>query len=184
MRAGAPRGGLLVWGMTPNGLPKRWWLPPLLWTAAFLAVLIPALVFSATAREVAAKGLMNILGLLATPFILETVTALAGLALVLAWNQWRIQKDGDGWVYLAKTEPDPASLAAGADKAEHRLAAVVLAEKPDSALDFEARLAVAEGYLELGLGREALEHLDMLAPDEQAHERAAALRVKAASLAA
>lgn len=169
--------------MTPTGLPKRWWLAPLLWSLAFLAALTLALVFSATAREVVAKGMMNIFGLLATPFILETFTAIVGLTLVILWNQWRIQKEGDGWVYLAKTEPDAVSVEAGADKAERRLAAVVLPEKPDAALDFEARLAVAEGFLELGLGREALEHLDLLTPEEQAQARAAALRVKAASLA-
>ena len=168
--------------MTPNALPKRWWLPPLLWSLAFLAGLIYTCASSETAREVVGKAVKNLVGLLATPFILEATTALVGLTIVVLWNQWRIQQEGDGWVYLAKTEPDAARVEAGADKAEHRLAAVVVSEWPDAELDFEARLAVAEGYLELGLGREALEHLSLLSAEEQAHEKAAALRLKASAL--
>lgn len=165
--------------MDTTALPKRWWLPPLLWSLAFLAGTLIVLASSATAREVVGIAVKNLVGLLATPFILEATTAIIGLTIVVLWNQWRIQKEGDGWVYLARTEPDAASVEAGADKAERRLAAVVLPEPPDAELGFEARLAIAEGYLELGLQKEALEHLAMLSSDEQSHEKATALRRKA-----
>lgn len=158
--------------MARTALPPRWWLAPLLYAVAALAAGVAVLAISATAREVVGRAFSMLVGALATPFILESVTALAGLVIVITINQWRLNREGDGWVYLAKTEPDADSVAAGADPATQRLEAVVLPEAPDAAVDFESRLAVAEGYLELGLAREALEHLDRLDAREQTHERA------------
>jgi uncharacterized membrane protein len=165
--------------MVRNPLPPRWWLAPLLYTLAGLAGLGVVLAVSATAREVVAKAVMMLAGALATPFILETATALFGLVLVILINQWRLQREGDGWVYLAKTEPDARSVADGADPATRRLEGVILPEKPDAAVDFEGRLAMAEGYLELGLAREALDQLDRLSPAEQALERVRLARAAA-----
>lgn len=167
--------------MARTALPPRWWLTPLLYAVAALAAGVTVLVFSATAREVVGRAFSMLVGALATPFILETVTAVAGLVIVITINQWRLNREGDGWVYLAKTEPDDDRLAAGADPATTRLEAVVLPEAPDAAVDFEGRLAMAEGYLELGLAREALDHLDRLSAGEQTHERAQ--RARAAALA-
>jgi uncharacterized membrane protein len=140
--------------MARTALPPRWWLTPLLYAVAALAAGVTVLVFSATAREVVSRAFSMLVGALATPFILESVTALAGLAIVITINQWRLNREGDGWVYLAKTEPD-------------------------ATVDFEGRLAMAEKYLELGLAREALDHLDQLSAEEQSHERARHARAAA-----
>jgi uncharacterized membrane protein len=158
--------------MARTALPPRWWLAPLLYTLAALAAGGTALVFSATAREVVSRALALLVGALATPFILESVTALAGLVIVITINQWRLNREGDGWVYLATTDPNGTT----ADPATARLDAV---EPPDAKTDFESRLAVAEGYLELGLAREALEHLDRFDAQEQAHERVQRARAAA-----
>jgi len=165
--------------MARTALPPRWWLVPLLYAVVALTAGVAVLAFSATAREVVGRAFSMLVGALATPFILESVTALAGLVIVITINQWRLNREGDGWVYLAKTEPDADSVAAGADPASARLEAVVLPEAPDATVDFESRLAVAEGYLELGLAREALEHLDRLDAEEQTHERAQRARTAA-----
>ena len=165
--------------MARTALPPRWWLTPLLYAVAALTGGVAVLVFSATAREVVGRAFSMLVGALATPFILETATAIAGLVIVITINQWRLNREGDGWVYLAKTEPDADRVAAGADPASARLEAVVLPEAPDAAVDFEGRMAMAEGYLELGLAREALEHLDRLSAEEQTHERARRLRSQA-----
>ncbi len=165
--------------MARTALPPRWWLTPLLYGVTALAAGIAVLVFSTTAREVVGRAFSMLVGALATPFILETATAIAGLVIVITINQWRLNREGDGWVYLAKTEPDADSVAAGADPATARLEAVVLPEAPDAAVDFEGRMAMAEGYLELGLAREALDHLDRLSAEEQTHERARRLRSQA-----
>lgn len=165
--------------MTDSSSPRRWWLAPLLFGIAILAGLAVAWKMNETAREVIAKGVMTLAGTLATPFILESSIALVGLAIVLTINQWRLQKEGDGWVYLAQTEPDAASVAAGAQTPSKRLDGVILPSIPNRAVDLEARIAIAEGYLELGLKQEALDHLQLLSEDEQQHPRARALRAKA-----
>lgn len=162
--------------------PKRWWLSPLLFTLALVTGVVIVCKVSDTAREVLAKAVMMVAGALATPFILESSIAIVGLVVVLVINQWRLQKDGDGWVYLAKTEPDAASVTAGADTPPQRLDSVVMPSAPDANLDFGARLAVVEGYVELGLAQEAMDHLKMLSPEEQRDPRAMALRTRVESL--
>ena len=142
---------------------KRWWLVPLFFTAALIALAITAWRVSETAREILAKAFFNIAGAVSTPFILEFSVAIVGLCAVLAYNQWRMHKNGDDWVYLAVTEPDP----------------VVLEQKPDLSADLEARLAIVEGYLELGLKKEALDHLDLLTATERTLPQAQTLRALA-----
>lgn len=170
--------------MSAAGEPNRsWvaWVPTLLFTALFFGTITVACVLSDIAREVLAKAVMYIVGVISTPFVLETTFALIGLFIVFAINHRRIQKEGDGWVYLAVTQPDAESVAAGAGTPAHRLDAMVLEKKPDLTEDFEGRVAIAEGYLELGLIREALEHLRLLTTDEQATERVQRLRQVAES---
>jgi hypothetical protein len=146
---------------------KGWWLVPLFFTAGLIALAITVCRVSETAQEVLTKAVFNILGAVSTPFILEVSVAIVGLCVVVAYNQWRLHKEGDGWVYLAQTEPDPASLAEGAETPPHRLDPVVLPQKPDTNTDLNARLAIVEGFLELGLKKEALEHLNLLGTDER-----------------
>ena len=93
---------------------RRWWLTPLLFSLGLLAALGTVWTVSATAREVLSKAVMMLVGALATPFILESSIAVIGLVIVVVINQRRLQKEGDGWVYLAQTEPDAKALAEGA----------------------------------------------------------------------
>lgn len=162
-----------------NPIPRSWWLTPLLSTVVLIIGLAVAWNVNETAREIIAKGIMTLAGTLATPFILESSIALVGLAIVITINQWRLHREGDGWVYLAQTEPDAASVAAGAETPAQRLDGVILPAAPDKTLDLDARIAMAEGYLELGLKQEALDHLKLLSPEEQQHPKAQALREKA-----
>jgi len=165
--------------MTEVYLSRRWWFSPLMFTIALIAAVAILCKVSETAREVLAKAVMLVVGAMATPFILETTVAIIGLVIVIAVNQRRLQKEGDGWVYLAQTEADAASVAEGAETPEKRLEGVILQEPPSGKMDLDARLAMAEGFLELGLKAEALEHLKMLSADEQKDTRVAALKIQA-----
>ena len=165
--------------MTEAHVPKRWWLSPLLFTLALIAAGWTLCAVSETAREVLAKAVMMTAGALATPFILETTFAILGLVIVVIINQWRMQKEGDGWVYMAQTEPDPDSVDAGAETPPKRLEGIILTSAPDARIGLDARIAIAEGFLELGLKPEALEHLKLLSESEQQDPRAIAARTKA-----
>ncbi len=165
--------------MTDAPFPRRWWLAPLLSFVAMVTAVVVVCKVSDTAGEVLAKAVMTMAGAMATPFILETTVALVGLVIVIAINQWRLQKEGDGWVYLAQTNPDPASVEAGADTASKRLEGVVMPVPPDREIDLNARLAIAEGYLELGLKQEALDHVALLSEEEQKNPRAEAVKIAA-----
>ena len=57
-----------------------------------------------TAHEVAVSTFGGIFGFLTTPFILEISTALLGLIIVMSYNQWLIDKEGDGWVILPEDQ--------------------------------------------------------------------------------
>lgn len=156
--------------------PRRWWLSPLIFTVVLVLATMAVWQTSETAREVLAKAVMMIAGALATPFILEISVFLFGLVAVIALNQWRMQREGDGWVYLAQTEPDAASVEAGAETPSKRLEGIILTAAPDARIDLEARLSIAEGFLDLGLKQEAREHLDLLSDEEKRDARATDLR--------
>lgn len=163
----------------PEAVPsKRWWITPLLFSIVFIAILVYAWTTSEIARELLSKSVMTLAGTVASPFILEATVALVGLVIVLTYNQWRIQKEGDGWVYLAQTEPDQASVEAGAQTPPQRLNGVILPTAPDGATGLEARIAIVEGYLELGLRQDALTHLQMLSVEEQQDPRVIATSAK------
>lgn len=162
--------------MTQTAPKGRWWVAPLLFTLACLVALAITWQVSETAREVLSKAVLMIAGALATPFILETTVAAIGLVIVLVINQIRLQREGDGWVYLAQTEPDAASVAAGAETPPQRLDGVVMPAAPDPQASLEARLAMVEGYLDLGLKQEAADHLNLLSPEEQQDPRVSRLR--------
>lgn len=142
---------------------------------AGLAALVTVWVTNETAREVLAKAFMSIAGAVSTPFILEATVALSGLVIVLCINRWRMDKEGDEWVYLAQTEPEKGD----AETPPHRLDPVVLEVPPAQLDDLYPRLSSIEGYVELGLLREALEQLDALTPDENASALAVKLRAVA-----
>lgn len=148
----------------------------MIFTVVLVLVTMAVCQTSETAREVLAKAVMMIAGALATPFILEISVFLFGLVAVIVLNQWRMEKEGDGWVYLAQTEPDAASVADGAETPAKRLEGIILTAAPDARIDLEARLSIVEGFLDLGLLEEAREHLDLLSDEEQREARAMDLR--------
>ena len=170
--------------MSEAEVSKQGWISPLIFTLAFIGGIVAVGIYSEVGREVLSKAVMFVVGVISTPFILETTFALLGLFIVIGINQWRMEKEGDGWVYMAVTVPDAASAAEGTSAPLHRLDTSVLAEKPDLAEDLEARLSVAEGYLELGLAREALDQLALLGAAEQSTERVRKIRTTAESLLA
>lgn len=167
--------------MSTTAQKGRWWVAPLLFAVACITALAITWQVSETAREVLSKAVLMVAGALATPFILETTVAALGLVIVLVINQIRLQREGDGWVYLAQTEPDAASVATGAEAPPKRLEAVVVPAALDGQISLDARIAMAEGYLDLGLKQEALEHLNLLSPDEQQDSRVQRLRSRLAS---
>lgn len=59
-----------------------------------------------TAREITLQGAANLFGFVTTPFILEATLALLGLVAVMTYNQWRLHKEGDGWVILPEDKKD------------------------------------------------------------------------------
>ena len=75
-----------------------------------LAVVVAAVLLvlnHPTAREITLQGAANLFGFVTTPFILEATLALLGLVAVMTYNQWRIHKEGDGWVILPEDKKDP-----------------------------------------------------------------------------
>lgn len=98
---------LPVWskeGVMPDDHPrlpaKGWWITPLVFVLFFIAAIVTVCVVSEEGRELAAKSFMTITGYLATPFVLETATALMGLVAVLVFNEWRRAKDGPDYVEM------------------------------------------------------------------------------------
>lgn len=136
-------------------------LGPLIGFALFSGGVAALLVWNATAREVARDALQLLFGIVSTPFVLETTLALVFLIGLLAWNHWRLHKDGDGWVYLMSRETNDPDLPA---KITQRLQSVVLTEKPAPLDPGQLETGVVEGYLELGMAAQAREELGS-APD-------------------
>jgi hypothetical protein len=149
---------------------------PVVWTVIGIAALIALLVLNATAREVAAATTRTLVGLFTTPFILEGTVAMVGVLLVLGINRWRLDKEGDGWVYLVTQEPDSAAGKVPAAITQ-RLQGIVMQEKPETMDEAGIARAKVEGFLELGMAAQAAEALsecDSL-PDD---ELTAALRIR------
>jgi hypothetical protein len=147
-----------------------------LWVGGIAAVLITVALSSPTAAEVIRDAFAYLLAFFGTPFILESSVAVIGIIIVITINHYRMQKEGDGWVYLAV--PDQDGPGAEGDP-PHRLEAVVLKEKLDTLDDIDAKLGAIEGFLDLGLPQEALSHLQSLQAEEQALPKAITLRDQA-----
>lgn len=147
-----------------EGHNRWWWLVPLAFVALLIAGMVAVCMFSEIGREVLYKAVMYVLGFLSTPFILETSTLLVGLFVVVFINHLRMSKEGDDWVVMevpVKKDEDLES------SKSHRLEET----KPAISADFDSRLAVIEGYLELGMAREALDELQLLSPEEKKEDR-------------
>ena len=98
-----------------------WWLESLLWTLGIAVAVGVAAYVNETVREVVAQGLAYLFVFLSTPFVLETTTAFIGLCVVIAINNRRLEREGDGWVEMEIKQPDTADVPgigkAPADKA-------------------------------------------------------------------
>lgn len=79
---------------------RREWLEPLLWTLGMAAIVVVAGVFNLTVREALLQGLAYLFTFLTTPFVLEATTAFVGLCIVMAINNRRLAREGDGWVLM------------------------------------------------------------------------------------
>jgi hypothetical protein len=139
--------------------------------------LAAALVFSESAREVAWLTFRALLGIVSTPFILESTVAMLCLLVVLAINKHRLDKEGDGWVYMMVQEPDGKDGKALPKAITQRLQGTVMKEKPEPLDEALTERSVVEGFLELGMAAEAQRELDAWEdlPDDAA---TSALRVR------
>ncbi|MCB1224483.1 MAG: hypothetical protein KDK99_01620 [Verrucomicrobiales bacterium] len=121
---------------------------------AVVCALLGLMVWSETAREVLSTAFWHAAKVVTTPFILEATLAAFGLLVVMAFNRWRIGREGDGWVHLEV--PDQKETATDPP---HRLQGVVVDEPLDPATAIRAGQEVVDGFLELDLAQEALEAL-------------------------
>jgi hypothetical protein len=134
----------------------RWIIVPLAWLVLVAAGITALLVTSETAREVTLDSLQLAFSIVTTPFILESLSAMLFLLGLLAYNRWRLQKEGDGWVYLMTQESEVVGNGPGATRQIH---SVILPHRPEPVNEDEDEAGVIEGYLELGLAAQALQEL-------------------------
>lgn len=132
----------------------RWIITPLVLFLLCVAVITAVLVLSPTAREVTVESLQLVFAIVTTPFILETLSAALFLLGLLAYNRWRMHKEGDGWVYLMTQETTVPGTAT------RQVHSMILPTKPEPVNTDEDEAGVIEGYLELGLAAQALEELN------------------------
>lgn len=148
---------------SPTATRHLW---PWLWTLLSVAGFTALLIYSPSAREITRDAVAMLFSIFATPFILETTVAIIGLVIVLTYNQWRLNKEGDGWVYMVTNEEEEGgSSSTAVQKAQlpkaitQRLQGVVLKDKPEPLDESQAIAGVIEGYLELGMPSQALDEL-------------------------
>jgi len=97
-----PPFGAMLRTMKALFTPKR--LLQALAVVVGVVALVLAVRQNATAREVVWEAFAGLFGFLTTPFVLEASVAIGGLIAVVSYNQWRISREGDGWVTLSETE--------------------------------------------------------------------------------
>jgi len=120
------------------------------------------------------EWLGTIIGIMTTPFFMETTFAILGLVIVVSLNTWRQRKDGDEFVYLEQVSgPDvPAHLPDHAKWAIYR-------EKP---LDREnpSLFEQAEGALAIGDYSAASEWIGAMESTELTQPETLEIRLKLA----
>lgn len=135
------------------------------------------LLFSPSAREVVGDTVRLLFAIFTTPFILESTVALLGLFIVLAINKRRLEKEGDGWVYMMVPDPNDKAALPLPKAITQRLQGTVLKDKPEPLDETLTERALVEGYLELGMAAQARQELDSL-DDLPNDAGTAALRVR------
>lgn len=148
---------------SPTATRHLW---PWLWTLLSVAGFTALLIYSPSAREITRDAVAMLFSIFATPFILEATVAIIGLVIVLTYNQWRLNKEGDGWVYMVTNEDEPGGSGTTTAQKDQlpkaitqRLQGVVLKDKPEPLDESQAIAGVIEGYLELGMPSQALDEL-------------------------
>jgi len=156
---------------------KIFW--PVFWSLLAASGLIVLCCYDETAREVAWETTRTVLGILCTPFILETTSIIVGICILMGIRHYQDKREGDGWVYLATQEPEDKTLPRALTE---RLQSVVLTEKPSEPDDNASRRAVIEGYLELGMAAQALADLNSDAAQDDLESTLLRSRVLASNL--
>lgn len=155
-------------------------LVPLTGILLVVGALVALLTLNPTAREVTGDALGLAFAFFTTPFILETTCAALFLLGLLAYNHWRLHKEGDGWVWLVTHEPDAKGLPATVTQ---RLQSTVLGQKPEPVDVSQTESGIIEGYLELGMPAQALQQLNGIpAPTPPLDALVLRIRVFAANL--
>lgn len=129
---------------------------PAIWTLLGGGVFAYMLATNETTREVTFDSLKMLFSLLSTPFIMEFTCILIFLCALMTYNQWRLNKDGDDWVYMTFQESEPGDVS---NPPTQRLHTMISKEKPEPHNEAQADAGVIEGYLELGMPTEAFNEL-------------------------
>lgn len=127
------------------------------------------LVFGRHLPGLAGEFFARVLGLVTTPFILETTVCILGFVVVMTLNYWRQWRDGDELVYLDEVKNPPASLPDQAKWAVYK-------EKPlDPGVVSPADLL--EGSIAIGDHEEAIEILTRMSDAERSTPEVLKLRI-------
>jgi hypothetical protein len=142
-----------------------------------VGALAAVVAFSESAQEVTKDTLRALFGIFSTPFILESTVGLFALFIILAINKHRLEKEGDGWVYMMVQEPDEKGGSPLPKAITQRLQGTVMKDKPEPVDEALTERSMVEGFLELGMAAEARREFDSQneLPDDA---MTAALRVR------
>jgi hypothetical protein len=142
-----------------------------------VGALAAVVVFSEAAQEVLWDALRTLFAIFSTPFILESTVGLLALLIILAINKHRLEKEGDGWVYMMVQEPDEKGGNPLPKAITQRLQGTVMKDKPEPVDEALTERSMVEGFLELGMAAEARREFDSQSelPDDAI---TAALRVR------
>jgi len=149
----------------------RWFWPA--FAGALCAAAALALAWVAIDRELGRNFLRGLVGFFTTPFVLEATLLVAGICLVVAFNDWRCKRQGNDWVYLAEDDPHARD---GQAPGRHD-AVFATAPDPEPA---ELGIGIVEGLLDLEAWDEAGQRLLALPEDERGSARGLRARLRLA----
>ncbi len=149
----------------------RWFWPA--FAGALCAAAGLVLAWMAGDREFGRNFLRGLIGFFTTPFILEATLLVAGICLVVAWNDWRRKRQGSDWVYLAEDDPHVRD---GQAPGRHD-AVFAAAPEPEPA---ELGIGIVEGLLDLEAWDEAGRRFLALPEDERGSVRGLRARLRLA----
>lgn len=134
-----------------------------------LTVIFVAVAFGSHLPGLAGEFFARVLGVVTTPFILETTLCIVGLVVVLTLNQWRQMREGDELVYLEQVTGSPTDMP---DQARW----AVYADKPLEGGNI-ATADLLEGALAIGDYAEAITLLEAMSADERARPEVIRMRI-------